>query len=213
MSVCLSTLFLLVYISVSAVTAAYGFALTASPFWQTPGMPAQPKGTKRSRPKRPAPRLGSGSLRCGIPPGTSPPVCCAAPPLDVCGFAARRCAPAPRMNASTQPAEGAGGSKARSTAKAAYRSYRGWFCQTNPHLSCLAPLPTTPPESAGLCGLAVVPNVSISLPIQRSGLAIRLYIGITPLQTLIDFVSAMACHGGCAWETFGSTRDSYVPDR
>ena len=38
------------------------------------------------------------------------------PPLDVCGYAARRYAPAPQMNASTQPAEGAGRSKARSRA-------------------------------------------------------------------------------------------------
>ncbi|MVW86437.1 hypothetical protein EI969_10895 [Pseudomonas sp. PB101] len=31
-----------VYISVASVTAAYGFALTASPFWQTPQK--EPKG-------------------------------------------------------------------------------------------------------------------------------------------------------------------------
>ncbi|PMY48729.1 hypothetical protein C1X69_25820 [Pseudomonas sp. FW305-67] len=37
------TMFLwVVYISVAAVTAAYGFALTASPFWQTPQK--EPKG-------------------------------------------------------------------------------------------------------------------------------------------------------------------------
>jgi hypothetical protein len=41
------------------------------------------------------------------------------PPLDVCGFAARRYAPVPQMNASTQPAEGAGRSKARSRSRAA----------------------------------------------------------------------------------------------
>jgi hypothetical protein len=35
------------------------------------------------------------------------------PPLDVCGFAARRYAPAPQMNASTQPAEGAGRSRSK----------------------------------------------------------------------------------------------------
>ena len=35
------------------------------------------------------------------------------PPLDVCGFAARRYAPAPQMNASTQPAEGAGESRSK----------------------------------------------------------------------------------------------------
>ncbi|WPN27725.1 hypothetical protein QMK54_17965 [Pseudomonas sp. P5_109] len=33
---------LIVYISVAAVMAAYGFALTASPFWQTPQK--EPKG-------------------------------------------------------------------------------------------------------------------------------------------------------------------------
>ncbi|MSU93368.1 hypothetical protein EB795_05360 [Pseudomonas mandelii] len=60
------------YISIPAVTAAGGFALTASPFCQTPGVPAQPKGTKKSRPKRPAPRQGSAFLRSGIHPGTLP---------------------------------------------------------------------------------------------------------------------------------------------
>ncbi|MCS3838479.1 hypothetical protein HNR03_003087 [Pseudomonas sp. JAI111] len=35
------------------------------------------------------------------------------PPLDVCGFAARRYAPTPQMNASTQPAEGAGRSRSK----------------------------------------------------------------------------------------------------
>jgi hypothetical protein len=39
-----------VYISVAAVTAAYGFALTATPFGK------RPKGSKGLRPKRPAPR-------------------------------------------------------------------------------------------------------------------------------------------------------------
>ncbi|AUO24058.1 hypothetical protein C0058_19460 [Pseudomonas sp. NC02] len=47
------------YISVSSVTAAYGSALTAGHFWQTPGMPAQPKVTKRSLPHHSMPRLGS----------------------------------------------------------------------------------------------------------------------------------------------------------
>ena len=107
-----------VYISIAAVTATYGSALTAGHFFQTPECRPSKKVTKKARPKRPAPRLGSAFLRCGIPPGTSPPVCCAAPPLDVCGFAARRCAPIPRMNASTQPSEGAGGSKAKARSKA-----------------------------------------------------------------------------------------------
>ncbi|PMW08737.1 hypothetical protein C1X52_28380 [Pseudomonas sp. FW306-2-1A-C05A] len=78
------------YISIAAVTAAYGFALTATHFSK------RRKVSKRLRPNvRPlawarrtlAPafiwghRLRSASLR---------------PPLDVCGFAARRYAPTPR---------------------------------------------------------------------------------------------------------------------
>ena len=45
--------------------------------------------------------------RYGVHPGASPTVCFAAPPLYVCGFAARRCAPNPRMNTSARPADGA----------------------------------------------------------------------------------------------------------
>ena len=45
--------------------------------------------------------------RYGVHPGASPTVCFAAPPLDECGFAARRYAPAPRMNTFARPAEGA----------------------------------------------------------------------------------------------------------
>jgi hypothetical protein len=43
---------------------------------------------------RPA-RWGSGFPSYGVHPGASPTVCFAAPPLDVCGYAARRCAPTP----------------------------------------------------------------------------------------------------------------------
>ncbi|TVT90604.1 hypothetical protein FPT15_12270 [Pseudomonas sp. RGB] len=43
-------------VSVAAVTAAGGCALTAGHCWQTPGMPAQPKVTKRSVPHHSAPR-------------------------------------------------------------------------------------------------------------------------------------------------------------
>ncbi|MGX1172028.1 hypothetical protein AB7M32_000753 [Pseudomonas sp. R151218B TE3479] len=57
-----------VYISVAAVTAAGGYALTACHFWQTPGMPAQPKVTKRSLPHHSAPRLGSVCPHSGIAP-------------------------------------------------------------------------------------------------------------------------------------------------
>ena len=52
----------LVYISVAAVTAAGGSTLTAGHFWQTPGMPAQPKLTQRSLPHRSVPRLRSASV-------------------------------------------------------------------------------------------------------------------------------------------------------
>jgi hypothetical protein len=68
---------------------------------------------KSARPERTAPRQGSGFLRSGIHPGASPPAGFARPPLDVFGCAERRCAPTPRMNASTQPAEGAGGSRSK----------------------------------------------------------------------------------------------------
>ncbi len=42
-----------------------------------------------------------------------------------------------------------------------------------PRLRLLAPLPTTTPESAGLCALALGSNVCGSLSVQRSGLAAR----------------------------------------
>ncbi|PMU46893.1 hypothetical protein C1X85_33420 [Pseudomonas sp. GP01-A6] len=57
-----------VYISVAAVTAAYGSALTAGHFWQTPGMPAQPKVTKRSLPHHSVPRPGSACPHSGPVP-------------------------------------------------------------------------------------------------------------------------------------------------
>ncbi len=57
-----------VYISVAAVTATYGSALTAGHFWQTPGMPAQPKVTKRSLPHHSVPRLGSACPHSGPVP-------------------------------------------------------------------------------------------------------------------------------------------------
>ncbi|TPG73589.1 hypothetical protein EAH78_26850 [Pseudomonas arsenicoxydans] len=92
---------LIVYISIAAVTADYGFAFTASPFFK------RQKGTKRLRPgvrhfakaqcslatvSIRGHRLRSASLR---------------PPLDVFGFAERRYAPDPLMNTYARPAEGA----------------------------------------------------------------------------------------------------------
>jgi hypothetical protein len=102
-----------VYISVAAVTAAGGFALTASPFFK------RQKGTKRLCPDvRPL-----AGARCSFVPafiwGHRLRSASRRPPLDVCGSAARRCAPTPQTNASTQPADGAGRSKARSRSRAA----------------------------------------------------------------------------------------------
>ncbi|SDE01903.1 hypothetical protein SAMN04490189_4043 [Pseudomonas koreensis] len=93
-------------ISVASGAAAGGFALTASHFLQPPGMPAQSKVTQNACPNvRPSPWLGS--LRSGIHPGASPTVCFAAPPLDVFDFVERSLRSHPRMNPSTQPADGA----------------------------------------------------------------------------------------------------------
>ena len=65
------------------------------------------KSNQKVLPRRTALRLGSVFPRYGVHPGASPPVCFAAPPLDVCGFAAWRCAPNPLMDTYARPAEGA----------------------------------------------------------------------------------------------------------
>ena len=94
-----------------------GMALTAGHFWQTPGMPAQPKVTKRACScVRPA-RWGSGFLRSGIDPGAAPTVCCAAPPLAVFGCAKRSLRSHARINPSTQPSDVARGSRSRAAAE------------------------------------------------------------------------------------------------
>ena len=82
-------------ISVSAGVAAGGFALTASHLFQTPECRPSEKVTQKALPRRTALRRGSVFPRYGVHPGASPTVCFAAPPLDVCGFAAWRCAPTP----------------------------------------------------------------------------------------------------------------------
>ena len=103
-------------ISVSAGAAAGGFALTATHFSR------RRKVSKRLCPWRTALRLGSVFPRYGVHPGASPTVCFAAPPLDVCGCAARRCAPTPRMNTSARPAERGKRSKAKARSKARSRA-------------------------------------------------------------------------------------------
>ena len=97
-------------LSVASGVAAGGFALTASHFSR------RRKVTKRLGPGvRPSPRLGF--LRCEVHPGASPPVCFAAPPLDVFGCAKRSLRSHPRINPSTQPADGAGTARSRAAAE------------------------------------------------------------------------------------------------
>ena len=89
--------------------AAGGFALTATHFFD--------KRLKKVSKKTLAPTFGPlararGSFAPGFIRGASPTVCFAAPPLDVFGFAKRSLRSHPRINPSTQPAEGAGTSKA-----------------------------------------------------------------------------------------------------
>ncbi len=99
------------WISVSLGAAAGGFALTATHFSR------RRKVSKRLGPGvRPA-RWGSGFLRSGIDPGAAPTVCFAAPPLAVFGFAKRSLRSHPRINPSTQPAEGASTARSRAAAE------------------------------------------------------------------------------------------------
>ena len=98
-------------ISVFLGVAAGGSALTAGHFFK------RQKVTKRLGPGvRPA-RWGSGFLRSGIDPGAAPTVCFAAPPLAVFGFAKRSLRSHPRINPSTQPAEGASTARSRAAAE------------------------------------------------------------------------------------------------
>ncbi len=98
-------------ISVFLGVAAGGFALTATHFSR------RRKVSKRLGPGvRPA-RWGSGFLRSGIDPGAAPTVCFAAPPLAVFGFAKRSLRSHPRINPSTQPAEGASTARSRAAAE------------------------------------------------------------------------------------------------
>ena len=79
--------------------------------------PNAEKVTQRLCPDvRPA-RWGSGFLRSGIDPGASPPVCFAAPPLDVFDFVERSLRSHPRINPSTQPSDVARGSRSRAAAE------------------------------------------------------------------------------------------------
>ncbi|MGX0889964.1 hypothetical protein AB7M22_001972 [Pseudomonas sp. ADAK2 TE3594] len=105
--------FLMVYISVAAVTAAYGFALTASPFWQTPQK--EPKGLAPSvRPLAEARRsFASVSIW-----GHRPTVGFASTYMRWVRLRRTALRANPQMNTSTQPPEGAGRSRSSSRSKA-----------------------------------------------------------------------------------------------
>ena len=98
-------------ISVAAVMAAGGFALTATHFFY--------KRLKKVSKKTLAPTFGPrklGFLRSGTDPGAAAPVCFAAPPSAVYDCVVRSLRSHARINPSTQPSDVAGGSKARSKA-------------------------------------------------------------------------------------------------
>ena len=78
-------------------------------FFQTPKKSKQ----KKARPERPAPRLGSAFLRSGIHLGASPPVGFASTSSRCVRLRRTALRACPQMNTSTQPPEGAGGSRSR----------------------------------------------------------------------------------------------------
>jgi hypothetical protein len=101
-------LLLVVYISVSAVTAAWGFALTARHFFQTP----------KKYPKRLAPSVRplAWARRSFAPVsirGHCPPVCFATTYMQRVRLRRTALRATPRMHTSTQPPDGAGGSRSR----------------------------------------------------------------------------------------------------
>jgi hypothetical protein len=99
---------------------------------------------------RPA-RWGSGSLRCGIDPGAAPPVCFAAPPLAVFGFAKRSLRSHPRINPSTQPSDVARGSRSRSRAAAELALILEWGGMRRVRVVLIFPV-----GAAGGCDLLIL---------------------------------------------------------
>ncbi|RKS28480.1 hypothetical protein BJ917_1358 [Pseudomonas sp. WPR_5_2] len=71
------------------------------------------KSTQKGSPRRPAPRQGSGFLRSGIHPGTLPSGWLRCTYMQRVRLRRTALRATPRMNTSTQPPEGAGGSKAK----------------------------------------------------------------------------------------------------
>jgi hypothetical protein len=103
---------LIVYISVSAVTATYGFALTASPFWQTPQK--EPKGLAPN--VRPLAKARRSFAPVSIW-GHRPTVCFATTYMRWVRLRRTALRANPQMNTSTQPPEGAGRSRSKAKAK------------------------------------------------------------------------------------------------
>ncbi len=103
---------LIEYISISAVTAAYGFALTASPFWQTPQK--EPKGLAPS--VRPLAEARRSFAPVSIW-GHRPTVCFATTYMRWVRLRRTALRANPQMNTSAQPPEGAGGSRSKSKAR------------------------------------------------------------------------------------------------
>ncbi len=95
------------YISIAAVTAAYGFALTVDSLWQTP------QRKQRSRPGVRPLAKARGSFAPVSIRGHCPPVCFATTYMQRVRLRRTALRATPRMNTSTQPPEGAGGSRSK----------------------------------------------------------------------------------------------------
>ncbi|MGF6488627.1 hypothetical protein ABH904_002400 [Pseudomonas frederiksbergensis] len=105
-------LWLVVYISVAAVTATYGFALTASPFWQTPQK--EPKGLAPS--VRPLAKARRSFAPVSIW-GHRPTVCFATTYMRWVRLRRTALRANPQMNTGTRSPEGAGRSRSKAKAK------------------------------------------------------------------------------------------------
>ena len=102
----------MVYISISAVTATNGSALTACHFFR------RQKVTKRLAPSVRHLAKARRSLAPAFIRGHRPPVGCASTSMRCPRLRRGALRASPLMNTSTRPAEGAGRSKARAKAKA-----------------------------------------------------------------------------------------------
>jgi hypothetical protein len=113
-ALCQSIYFLMVYISIPAVTATGGFALTATHFFSNAKKSKQKRLALSVRPLAEARR----SFAPAFIRGHRPPVGFAGTCMRWVRLRRTALRAHPRVNTSTQPAEGAGGSKAKAKAKA-----------------------------------------------------------------------------------------------